>query len=266
MTVDHVVPVVRGGSDDATNLATACEACNREKGVTYCEAYLLHCELTGQGSEGVRERLSAALAKPLDMKAALEFLTWLRAQSRTLRQQPMAGQPFPPPSALSAVLNAAGYAPQLVVQRVDGTPMTEADVTPVRALLEAYGDGQEQFTDRELLEGLARFQATPTRPRLRALAARRCQNTGARQDQPHPSLRASTALAETPPGTRRCEPGRFDRDPPRRPRQRHAARGPAPRPRASGGWSPRCWATPYGTRGRALFAGHPPPEPAQGRR
>jgi 5-methylcytosine-specific restriction endonuclease McrA len=82
ITIDHVVPVVRGGSDDAANLATACEACNREKGVIHLEAYLLHRELTGQGSEGARERLSAALAKPLEMKAALEFLTWLRAQRR----------------------------------------------------------------------------------------------------------------------------------------------------------------------------------------
>ncbi|HEU4407806.1 MAG TPA: HNH endonuclease signature motif containing protein [Polyangiaceae bacterium] len=82
LPLDHVVPVVRGGSDDATNLATACEVCNREKGVIHLDAYLLHRELTGQGSEGVRERLSAALGKPLDMKAALEFLTWLRKQQR----------------------------------------------------------------------------------------------------------------------------------------------------------------------------------------
>ena len=77
----------------------------------------------------------------------------------------MAGQPFPPPSALSAVLKAAGYAPQLVVQRADRAPMTEADATLVHALLEAYGDGQEHFTDRELLEGLARLQATPRAPK-----------------------------------------------------------------------------------------------------
>ncbi|HEU4407805.1 MAG TPA: hypothetical protein VFS43_21250 [Polyangiaceae bacterium] len=77
----------------------------------------------------------------------------------------MAGQPFPPPSALSAVLKAAGFAPQLVVQRADGAPMTEADAALVRALLEAYGDGQEHFTDRELLEGLARFQAAAHAPK-----------------------------------------------------------------------------------------------------
>ena len=82
LTVDHVVPVVRGGSDDATNLATACEACNREKGVIHLDAYFLHRELTGQGAKGVRERLSAALATLIDMTAALNFLTWLRAQRR----------------------------------------------------------------------------------------------------------------------------------------------------------------------------------------
>jgi hypothetical protein len=63
------------------------------------------------------------------------------------------------------VLNAAGYAPQLVVQRADGAPMTEADAALVRALLEAYGGGQEHVTDRELLEGLARFQAAPHVPK-----------------------------------------------------------------------------------------------------
>ncbi|MCU0682354.1 MAG: hypothetical protein MUF34_08885 [Polyangiaceae bacterium] len=77
----------------------------------------------------------------------------------------MAGQTFPPPPALSAVLKAAGYAPQLVLQRADGTPMTEADADLVRALLEAYGDGQEHFTDHEILEGLARFRATPQAPK-----------------------------------------------------------------------------------------------------
>ena len=77
----------------------------------------------------------------------------------------MPDQPFAPPSTLSAVLKAAGYNPQLVVQRADGAPMSEADATLVRALLEAYGDGQEDFTDGELLEGLARFRATPHTPK-----------------------------------------------------------------------------------------------------
>lgn len=31
-TVDHVVPRIRGGSDDPANLAAACESCNYSKG------------------------------------------------------------------------------------------------------------------------------------------------------------------------------------------------------------------------------------------
>ncbi len=33
-TVDHVDPVANGGTDDDTNLAAACEPCNRAKGAT----------------------------------------------------------------------------------------------------------------------------------------------------------------------------------------------------------------------------------------
>lgn len=32
MAVDHVVPLARGGADDASNFAMACEDCNRRKG------------------------------------------------------------------------------------------------------------------------------------------------------------------------------------------------------------------------------------------
>lgn len=31
-TIDHIVPVAQGGSDDITNLAAACRTCNNEKG------------------------------------------------------------------------------------------------------------------------------------------------------------------------------------------------------------------------------------------
>lgn len=31
-TVDHLIPRVRGGSDDETNLAAACVACNSRRG------------------------------------------------------------------------------------------------------------------------------------------------------------------------------------------------------------------------------------------
>jgi len=32
LTCDHIVPLVRGGSNDADNLTTACRSCNSSKG------------------------------------------------------------------------------------------------------------------------------------------------------------------------------------------------------------------------------------------
>ena len=39
-TLDHVVPVVRGGSDRASNLAACCARCNWAKGLYYAEDFL----------------------------------------------------------------------------------------------------------------------------------------------------------------------------------------------------------------------------------
>ena len=33
-TIDHVIPVTRGGTDDSSNLVLACHACNRKNGNT----------------------------------------------------------------------------------------------------------------------------------------------------------------------------------------------------------------------------------------
>ena len=36
-TIDHIVPLSKGGSDDITNMQIAHSACNREKGNDYDE-------------------------------------------------------------------------------------------------------------------------------------------------------------------------------------------------------------------------------------
>ena len=39
-TVDHIVPVSDGGSDDLENLVTACRSCNSKKGTTDYAQYM----------------------------------------------------------------------------------------------------------------------------------------------------------------------------------------------------------------------------------
>lgn len=41
LVVDHVVPVAHGGSDDPSNLTTACEACNAGKAATPADAEMV---------------------------------------------------------------------------------------------------------------------------------------------------------------------------------------------------------------------------------
>ena len=45
LEVDHIIPVVRGGSNHMSNLTTACRKCNQEKGVN--PAPEAHCERNG---------------------------------------------------------------------------------------------------------------------------------------------------------------------------------------------------------------------------
>jgi 5-methylcytosine-specific restriction endonuclease McrA len=81
LTVDHVEAVMWGGSDEPSNLVTACKSCNREKGVILVRAYILHCELQGRPyAAGIDARLAAARARPLDFGAAAAVLFELKAR------------------------------------------------------------------------------------------------------------------------------------------------------------------------------------------
>jgi 5-methylcytosine-specific restriction endonuclease McrA len=83
LTVDHVEAVVWGGSDELSNLVTACEGCNREKGMIAIRAYVLHCELKKRPyAAGIEARLAAAQAKPVDFEAATAVLVELKARRR----------------------------------------------------------------------------------------------------------------------------------------------------------------------------------------
>jgi 5-methylcytosine-specific restriction endonuclease McrA len=39
-TIDHMLPITRGGTNDASNLVPACHACNSKKGIMTSEEYL----------------------------------------------------------------------------------------------------------------------------------------------------------------------------------------------------------------------------------
>jgi 5-methylcytosine-specific restriction endonuclease McrA len=71
LEVDHIWPRKHGGTDDPSNLVTACEACNQEKGTIHVKAFFLHRTLMGYpNTEGQEARLEAARARPLDLGAA----------------------------------------------------------------------------------------------------------------------------------------------------------------------------------------------------
>lgn len=73
--IDHVIPSAHKGSDEATNLVASCHDCNHEKGVIHVDAFFLHRVLRKYPrTAGQRERVIAALARPLDMGAAFAAL------------------------------------------------------------------------------------------------------------------------------------------------------------------------------------------------
>ena len=54
LTMDHVVPVARGGTSAKGNVVPACDACNKSKKfLTPAEQILAQLEQDGLGSEGV---------------------------------------------------------------------------------------------------------------------------------------------------------------------------------------------------------------------
>jgi 5-methylcytosine-specific restriction endonuclease McrA len=77
MELDHLIASSRGGSNLPINLVTACAACNNEKGVVHVKAYILDRKLTGKNHRDILPRITAQVAKPLDLVAALETLGYL---------------------------------------------------------------------------------------------------------------------------------------------------------------------------------------------
>jgi hypothetical protein len=80
LEADHVVARSRKGSDDPSNLVTACEACNLDKAHMSLAIYVLHRAEQGLPTAGLVERVAAATAKPVDWNRAARALAEIRRQ------------------------------------------------------------------------------------------------------------------------------------------------------------------------------------------
>ena len=77
LTLDHLKPYSKGGSNDATNLVTCCALCNSKRGNRTVKAFAAGvAHYSGQPTEAVR--ILAFIAKTtrrtLDMNAATELI------------------------------------------------------------------------------------------------------------------------------------------------------------------------------------------------
>lgn len=82
LSVDHVVSRKRGGSDDYTNLVTACLPCNEDKAHFSLGAYLFDLRDRGQDTAGIEARVDAARQAPIDWAAVERAGAELKLQAR----------------------------------------------------------------------------------------------------------------------------------------------------------------------------------------
>lgn len=65
LTLDHVRPQELGGTNDATNLVTACKTCNSTKGRKSMSGFLAFLERQGISSDGVARRVKNATKRKI---------------------------------------------------------------------------------------------------------------------------------------------------------------------------------------------------------
>jgi hypothetical protein len=63
LTIDHIMPVSRGGSNEIGNLVTACRACNLSKGAKIMDAVDLHNYAIERRAMAGRERRAGCLRR-----------------------------------------------------------------------------------------------------------------------------------------------------------------------------------------------------------
>jgi 5-methylcytosine-specific restriction endonuclease McrA len=82
LEVDHVIARKYGGRDTPDNLVAACTTCNQDKAHMHLGTYLVHRKATGQPTRGIRARVQAALARPVDWSQAAALLAVATAAKR----------------------------------------------------------------------------------------------------------------------------------------------------------------------------------------
>lgn len=78
-TLDHIIPVVNGGTNDETNLCTACKRCNDSKGAKTAWEYITKPE--------VADRLRRLIATPINRILAKALLAGTVDLSDVLKEQ-----------------------------------------------------------------------------------------------------------------------------------------------------------------------------------
>jgi 5-methylcytosine-specific restriction endonuclease McrA len=66
LTIDHVTPCELGGTNDPTNLVTACLSCNSAKRALSLRAFLAFLRSKNISTTGVAARVRRLVKKPLD--------------------------------------------------------------------------------------------------------------------------------------------------------------------------------------------------------
>ena len=74
LTLDHVLACELGGSNEATNLVTACLSCNSAKQDKTTRVWFAHLRDRGIDTDKVGPRIRRLTAKALDMKAGKALL------------------------------------------------------------------------------------------------------------------------------------------------------------------------------------------------
>lgn len=74
LTLDHVIACELGGSNEATNLVTACLSCNSSKQDATTNAWFATLRDRGIDTAKVGPRIRRLTAKPLDLAAGKAFL------------------------------------------------------------------------------------------------------------------------------------------------------------------------------------------------